>query len=764
MAIFRRKHSGVTHTNGIRHTAIAGALGFFTCLAGIIHPIQAAPAAGAHIRIHATTGIYTIRFPGEHIVLGGTLAGPAEHVAVTTGSDALGRYQSTTFQWHRNTATLLGSIRSYRGRPCVLFSVKTIAPTPAASAIFQQLTRLPTMTYHLSYANRVMTPHTFQLARTGTPWIFFNTKRVTWIMSPGSHDMVSQMTGNGIKLVADELNPGIKTVPAGFSHRTLLVAGHGIENTLDQWGRDLNKIRDVKRPGNQADIFLKYFGYWTDNGATYYYNYDKKRGYTGTLKKVFTYFQKHVVPLHYMQLDSWWYPKSDHYFNGGKLRAMNPRLPAQSWNVYGGIYRYHAAKELFPAGLAAFDKSIDGIPLGVHCRWIAHRSPYHRQYKIAGIAAIDPRYWKHVALYLHKSGVRLFEQDWLNDIYKASPQLANTLWAGDAFTNSMAAAMAKQGIDMQYCMPTARFFLQGSRYPNLTSIRVSDDHFMPARWNDDLYTSAYARALGIWPWVDVFNSPQTGNMLLAVLSGGPVGVGDPIGKASVKNVLRAALPDGRIVKPDEPLVVTDQTILADAAGKHFPLVASTYSDAGDRVDYLFVYRRKSDGAAYLVHLPGAGPVFVYNWFRRTGHLAAGGGQLRGRLKPWGWKYYVESPVLPCGIALLGDTSLFASMGKQRIAMVHSGRKAMDIMIKTAPRETSVTISGYAKSKPKVLATRMCRVFSETFSPTTGIFHIRLSRMFVPGIRRAVPVPDVRRRGVALPADASGRLFVRLTAK
>ncbi len=763
MAIFRCKYLGGTPGNTIGRIGIVGSLAIIAAVAGIIHPLEAAAVVDARIRVQAAAGTYTIWFSREGLAFGGKLPGTAEHVTVATGSDALGQYQSTTFQWHKNAATLIGSIRSYLGRPCVLFSVQTTAPTPAADAVFPRLTRLPVMTYHFSYADRVMAPHTFKLAQTSTPWILFNAKRLTWIMSPASSAMVSQMTGNGVNLAADELNPGIRTVPAGFGHRTLLVAGKGIENTLDQWGRDLNKIRGVKRPGNQADVFLKYFGYWTDNGATYYYHYDKKLGYTGTLDKVYTYFKKHVVPLHYMQLDSWWYPKSDHFIDGGKLRAMNPQLPAQSWNVYGGIYRYHAAKELFPDGLAAFDTLIGGIPLGVHCRWIAHRSPYHRMYKITGIAAVDPRYWNHVATYLHSNGVKLFEHDWLNDIYKASPQLGNTLRAGNAFTNSMAAAMAKQGIDMQYCMPTSRFFLQGSRYANLTSIRVSDDHFMPARWNNDLYTSAYARALGIWPWVDVFNSPQTGNMLLAVLSAGPVGVGDRIGKASRKNVLRAVLPNGLIVKPDMPLVVTDQTILADAAGTHLPLTARTHSDAGDRADYLFVYRRKSDGANYSLHLPGTGPVFVYNWFKQTGRVARGDTDIRGQLKPLGWKYYVESPVLPCGIALLGDTSLFASMGKQRIATVHSGQHAMDIVVQAAPQETSVTISGYAKSKPKVLATRMCRVFSESFNRATGIFHICLARLFIPGIRRAVPVPHGRLHGVVLPVHANGQLSVRLTA-
>lgn len=696
----------------------------------------AQPFGAPQVRIGRGTG-YSVQFAGHGMIFGGTLPSPVRHVTRTNGKDSLGAYQLTTFQWTVDHTRLTGSIRAYTHRSCVLFSVKTAGRLPASAAVFPQLSRLPKMPLHMSYANHVFSPHTFSLAHTATPWISFSPAGRTWIMSPASKFMVSRMSGDGIKMAADALNSGIKRVPPGFTHRTILVAGQGIERTLDAWGRDLNGIQNVRRPGNQADVFLKYFGYWTDNGATYYYNYQKSLGYAGTLRKVYNYFRAHLVPLHYMQLDSWWYPKSDHYFNGSKLRPMNGRLPAQSWNVYGGIYRYHAAKELFPHGLAAFDRSIGGIPLGVHCRWIAHRSPYHAQYKISGVAAVDPRYWRHVAGYLRNSGVKLFEHDWLNDIYKESPQFGSTLWAGDAFTNSMAAAMAANGIDMQYCMPTARFFLQGSRYPNLTSIRVCDDHFMPARWNAELYTAAYARALGIWPWVDVFNSPQTGNMLLAVLSGGPVGVGDPIGKSSRRNILRAVLPDGLIVKPNRPMVVTDRTIVNDAAGRRLPLVARTFSDAGVRVHYLFVYRRKMDKAEFSFTAPrSAGAVsYIYNWFKRTGWLVPTGGTVDGRLKKGGWKYFVASPLLPCGIALLGDTSRFVGMGADRITSVHAGKRSVRLAIHVAPQETSVTVSGYARHRPRVTALKMCRVFSEKFNPRTGLFHIRLTRFFIPGIQR-----------------------------
>ena len=722
---------------------------------------------GATATVNAAAGTYLISFPAQQWTFDGKLAGPASKVKISHGKDGLGFWRKISFQWHDGTTILVGGISCYAGKPCVLFSVRTLAAAPASTAVFPELTRLPQVPYHLSYENHNMAPHTFDLAHTSTPWIFFNQNRGTFIVSPASKYMVSLMTGNGKTLIADALNPGIRTVPADFSHRTVLVVGTGIEQTMQHWGHWLNKIDGVVRPGNQADVFLKYFGYWTDHGATYYYNYIKKLGYTGTLRKVCDYFNTHIVPLHYLQLDSWWYPKSDHYYNGGKLQSMNPRLPEESWNVYGGIYLYHAAKTLFPNGLKAFDTSIGNLPLGVHCRWISHRSPYRRRYRITGIAAVDPKYWNHVAAYLSANGVRLFEHDWLNVIYKSSPKMANTLWAGDAFTNNMAAAMAAHGIDMQYCMPTARYFLQGSRYPNLTSIRVSSDHFMPSRWNNDLYTSAYARALGIWPWVDVFDSPQTGNMLLAVLSGGPVGVGDPIGKASRKNVLRAVLPDGLIVKPDAPLVVTDQTILADAAGKHFPLTASTYSNAGVLVRYLFIYRRKGDQSHFTVTvrpLDNSKEIYIYNWFKKMGHLTSAEEPLRGKLKKGGWKYFVESPLLPSGIAVLGDTSLFASMGTERIPAIKSGPHAVGVSLMLCARETSVTLTGYAKSKPRILATKMCHVFSRTYNQATGIFHIKLVRMMAPGIRATQTAANLARfKPPGRQTQKRFHLFVKLSA-
>ncbi len=88
-------------------------------------------------------------------------------------------------------------------------------------------------------------------------------------------------------------------------------------------------------------------------------------------------------------------------------------------------------------------------------------------------------------------------------------------------------------------------------------------------------------------------STETFNLLLSNLSAGPVGVGDPIGKESAENIRRVVRPDGVIVKPDVPILPTDETYLAEAAGTTPPMIASTWTDHDSlRSVYVFAYARQ----------------------------------------------------------------------------------------------------------------------------------------------------------------------------
>jgi hypothetical protein len=303
----------------------------------------------------------------------------------------------------------------------------------------------------------------------------------------------------------DELVSGIaadaEEIPSGFVATTALVIASGVNHAFESWGHFLTDLTGKKRPANDADIGLKYLGYWTDNGARYYYGFEKSLGYAGTLLEVRDQFRRMNIRLGYVQLDSWFYLKG----HEGRWRSSD--------HLGGGTYLYAASKELFPEGLAAFQKKL-GVPLVAHNRWIDDNSPYRKKYSMSGNVSIDPNLWARWMRYLRASGVRTYEQDWLSG--PATPE--RDLSSGDIFMDTMAESARRERISLQYCMPLPRHFLQGTRYSNLLTIRTSGDRFKKEHWKSFLFNGRLASALGEWPWSDVFMSTETSNLLLSTLS------------------------------------------------------------------------------------------------------------------------------------------------------------------------------------------------------------------------------------------------------
>src|SRR5580704_6458983 len=442
----------------------------------------------------------------------------------------------------------------------------------------------------------------------------------TFIISPASHFLIQKIGSDARQHIVSQLRDTVTNITAGFTQETLVASGSGINRAWNEWGRALTDWEGVSRPANDADTGLKYLGYWTDNGTHYYYNYDRKLGYAGTLLELAKHFRDEQIPVKYLQLDSWWYYKTFTGPDGKTGKTKNAKLPQGEWNRYGGLLEYRAHPAVFPDGLEAFHREL-GLPLITHNRWVDPASPYRSKYHISGYAALDPAFWREIVGYIASAGVVTYEQDWLNEIYEHSPELAASVTAGDEFTDGMAAACASNQMTMQYCMALPSFFLQGSKYPNLTTIRCSDDGLKRERWHNFLYTSRLASALGIWPWTDPYMTSETGNILLSDLSAGMVGFGDPIGKEDQTNIFRAVRKDGVIVKPDVPIVPVDSAYIAEANGEHRALVASTYTDHdGIKTEYVLAFRvPKSDVTEAQISLADigiTGSAYVYDFLNQ----------------------------------------------------------------------------------------------------------------------------------------------------
>ncbi len=629
--------------------------------------------SGKNVRvtIDAASGQYSIELKSPAWTFSGSVDQTLTEVNPHSGADKLGAFSAITFNFQAEGAKT-GEIRTYPDRALVQFILtcnSAQAKSPQAFPVLQPPKGLHLFSYDdVNFAH----PH-FDGKSGGSPWLMFDDQAHAAILSPASHFMIANVhaaddADENLRIaegkrsmdhprrltnapIASGLMSELRDVPQGFSHSTILAFGDGINATWNAWGKSLTDLSGKSRPPNDADPSLKYFGYWTDNGANYYYNYDQKLGYAPTLEAVVAKFRSLNIPLEYLQLDSWWYSKS---FTGPDGKEGPPfkveSLPRGAWNAYGGLLEYRAHKDLFPDGLNAFHEKV-GLPLITHNRWMDPKSPYHERYKIAGLAAIDPMFWDEVAGYLKSCGVITYEQDWLDRIFKYSPELQSSPTAADAFMDGMAHGMEARGLTMQYCMAQPRHYLQGSRYANLTSVRVSDDRFGRDRWAPALYVSQMASAMGEWPWVDTFDSHETPNLLLANLSAGVVGVGDAIDKIDAANIRKVIRADGVIVKPDTPITPIDQSVINDANGTEAPMIAGAYTNFDSiRAAYVFAYPRSAKQLQLMLRNADVGVVgdaIVFDHVSGIAKTVPAGKTFDVTFKDESdWAYFVVVPLFP----------------------------------------------------------------------------------------------------------------------
>jgi len=661
------------------------------------------PSTGITITVEQD-GHYSIQTTDPVWSFSGTLPTPASALKIADGHDGIGDYHEISFTF--GTARE-GSIRTYPKRYAVVFTDRHTA-TQANDTAFPKLSVSPAAPWQLSFLGKWSAFH-FDLSGPDGPWVSFDDAGHSFILSPASDFMVANLNRTAEGVIESRISPRIATIPRGLAHRTLLVVANGINRAFDTWGRALTDLNGKTRPANDSDPALKSLGYWTDNGAGYYYDWEPSLTYTGTLLAVKDEFAKAGISLGYMQIDSWWYPKGE---NGDWNRSPSGGNP--------GIARYEAHPDIFPNGLGGFQKDL-GLPLITHARWIDAKSPYRQKYKMSNNVIIDPAYWMTVGTYLRDAGVFGYEQDWL-DVQSTADY---TIDDQNAFMDDMALLGNDFGLSMQYCMATPRHFLQSSKYDNLTTIRVSEDAFTRDKWDQFFYSSRLASSLGVYPFTDVFRSSEKNSLLIATLSAGIVGVGDRIGEVNGTNLLYAVRPDGVIVKPDVPAVPTDESILNDAHNAGEPLVSFTYTDHGPmRALYLFAHPRTEDRTATFTpkSLGLDGNVYIYNWFGGKGHQTSGD-------VPWTQvihgdpAYVVVVPVGPSGIAFLGDLGKFVPLGKKRVTEL-SDDGVLEAALEFAPGERSVIVQGWAQAMPVADAVEG-RLGKLAFDEASGRFRVEV---------------------------------------
>ncbi|HME09501.1 MAG TPA: hypothetical protein VKG25_20745 [Bryobacteraceae bacterium] len=633
--------------------------------------------AGISVTVSAT-GSYAINVTSPAWQFAGGVGHPVSSIATGGGSDSIGPFAQITFAYTVD-GPRRGTIRAYSNRKAVLF-IDSYDSSAANGSPFPVLSQYPKLPYHVTFGGMFSVP-SFPGWAPESPWFFWDASKNVFVVSPADHFMTAATNWDSQQRLVSGIDARITAFPSGFEHKTLLLLEEGINQAFDSWGHAMTDLYQKVRAPNDGDTTLRMLGYWTDNGASYYYRQAPNLSYEDTLTAVKAGFDQIGIQLGYMQLDSWFYPKG----------------PNQDWkDLSDGIYLYEAAPDLFPDGLKAFQTKV-GVPLVTHSRWIDATSPYRQEYQMSGNVVTDPLYWNNLAGYLRESGVILYEQDWLG--LNASPVF--DLNDADAFLGNMSASTGQQGLDMQYCMGTPRHFLQSLVLPNLSSVRSGQDRFGQTRWTNFLYSSRFAGALGLWPFTDVFMSGETQNLVLAVLSAGPVGVGDPLGSLSRNNLLSAVRPDGVIVKPDMPLTPVDASFFTHSGGDMTqPMVASTYSSFGDwKATYIVGYDQGT-GAYPALQFSDFGltaPGYLYDFLADTVVPVQPADAYPTPQN--GFSYTILVATGRSGITMLGDYNQFAALGKQRIpAFLDDG--SVHLTVAFSSGETERIVHGISPKAPR----------------------------------------------------------------
>ena len=639
---------------------------------------QISSNAGLRVSVY-NSGRYelTVSLPGWIFV--GNVGSRLDDMTVATGTDSIGSWQEITLYYGFRTS----AIRLYDTRAIALFSTQYSQAGANADA-FPHFTAYPENLFTFSYGG--LWNYNFNSLYQRSPWLFYDAQANAFLMSPAANFMtaVTRFASDGAMEAA--IDPRITTLNAGFTHRAILAFGQGINASFDTWGKTLTDLSGKNRPSNDANAVLSKLSYWTDAGAAYYYHPYVGAQYVPLLNQLPPEFQRLSAPIGSLELDSWHYPKGS----------------PPSWTNNGfGMDTFEADPSIFPDGLGAFQKSF-GLPLITHARWIDPSSPLRNKYVISGFVATDPQYWKDYAKYLSDSGVDVLEQDWL-----AGPAITDfNLTDPDMFLDNMASAMKATGRSIIYCMPLSAHIMQSSKYDNVIAVRTSNDNFMRARWDELLFNSRIASAVGLWPFADAFKSKNQRDVLVATLMAGPVGAGDEIGAGVEANLRHAVRTDGVIVKPDVSLAPLDATFLAFSQGSSAAVIASTYTDhAGLRTAYVLAYNRVSGASSQIVLAPASvgvtGSAYVYDYFQNSGVVVQPGGQFSA-IVDYDGSYYLVAPIGPSGIAFLGDAGKFVSCGKKRIEQL-SDNGSLRVLVQFAPGEAFVALRLYSASQPSASA-------------------------------------------------------------
>ena len=253
------------------------------------------------------SGAYSVQLDSESWLKGGAASIPLRGAAAlqqvsrpsvpAPGKDIWGDYEAVEMEWGAAGHVVLEtSVRAYTGREMVVFSQRwpqgwesAVGPGSPGSVIapfptFSTEAVGPTLNYIQfggcqlanSYAGRwtnATTPPGGGFdgkfgCQMGIPTVLYSQTGRAALLSPAGN-WLTAVHEAGNHTVGIGITAAVSTLPADFSHETILQAGPTVNKTMHSLGNALLHKSGKPRPDPYDDFVLAHLGYWTDNGAFY---------------------------------------------------------------------------------------------------------------------------------------------------------------------------------------------------------------------------------------------------------------------------------------------------------------------------------------------------------------------------------------------------------------------------------------------------------------------------------------------------------------
>ena len=319
-------------------------------------------------------------------------------------------------------------------------------------------------------------------------------------------------------------------------------------------------------------------------------------------------------------------------------------------------------------------------PLVLHARHVAADSPYVTNTDDWWVdAAAHPRdsgffrRWFDDAV---RWGATCIEQDWMLMYWFGVRGLRNEPDRAAEWQRALNDHANATGVGLIWCMATPADLVLAASLDRVVAVRTCDDYRFaedPAfLWTWFLTVNRLANALGLRPFKDCFFSRgdvDDGDdeidgdrhaeleALLSALSGGPVGIGDRIGRTDRDVVMRTCEADGRLRRVDGAIAATDDCLFGGPArGEGLMWATTTATTAGGDVwTYVVAINTATSRRAIRDRLELVGERDVYEWRAGKSRRCA---VLEVELAARDWALWVVSPPRGGDVRIVGDPTKY----------------------------------------------------------------------------------------------------------